>query len=91
MLDAVKKTLSITVDAYDDELSELIEAAQADLRVTAGVTEAGMEDPLVRQAIKTYCKANFKNPSNHDQLQASYESQKGALRIATGYTNWGDE
>jgi len=91
MLDAVKQVLSVTTDAYDEEITELIAAAQLDLQVTAGVTEKDTEDPLVRQAVKTYCRMHFKSPSNYDQLRDSYESQKGALRIATGYTNWGNE
>lgn len=91
MLEAVKQVLSVTTDAYDEEITELIAAAQLDLQVTAGVTEKDTEDPLFRQAVKTYCRMHFKNPSNYDQLRESYDSQKGALRIATGYTNWGDE
>ena len=90
MLAAVKRALRLTTDAYDDELSELIQAALADLQVTAGVITPD-QDSLVLMAVKTYCRAHFGSPDDYDQLVASYEAQKGALRIATGYTDWGDQ
>ena len=89
MLDAVKRALRLTGHAYDEELTELIHAALLDLGI-AGVTEYGEDDALVLNAVKTYCKMNFGHPEDFDRLQASYEAQKGAMQIATGYTDWGD-
>ena len=89
MLEAVKRALSLTTSMYDQELTDLIAAALMDLHI-AGITEYAEDDPLVLQAVKTYCRAHFKSPDNYDQLLASYESQKGMLQIATGYTDWGD-
>lgn len=89
MLDAVKRALGLTVDAYDDEVQELIDAALLDLGI-AGVTGYGTDDPLVLMAVKTYCRMHFHSPDDYDKLLASYEAQKGALQIATGYTDWGD-
>lgn len=91
MLAAVKRALHLSTDAYDEEIQELIQAALADLRVTAGVTTETENDPLVIMAVKTYCRAHFGSPDDYAQLATSYESQKGALRIATGYTDWGDQ
>ncbi len=90
MLDAVKRALGLTVDIYDDELQDLIDAAYLDLDI-AGVTGYDVDDALVRQAVKTYVRAHFKSPDDYDRLAASYEAQKGQLQIATGYTNWGDQ
>lgn len=90
MLESVKRALQLTTSIYDEELQELINAGLADLGL-AGVDSTLVTDPLVIQAVKTYVRANFKNPDNYDRLRASYESQKGALQIATGYTDWGDE
>lgn len=88
MLEAVKRALSITTDAYDAELEELIDSALADL-AGVGIVTLSTEDPRIRQAVKTYTRAHFKNPDNYDKLLASYEAQKGALKMATGYTVWG--
>lgn len=88
MLDAVKTALSLTTDAYDAELIRLIAAAVLDLQI-AGVT-AQEDDALYERAVITYCRAHFKSPDDYDRLAASYDAQKGALQIASGYTNWGD-
>ena len=89
MLDLVKKALRITSDAFNDELNNLINSAKLDLGI-AGVELPSELDAVCKQAIVTYCKANFGNPDNYDRLKASYDEQKAQLSMATGYTNWGD-
>ena len=90
MLDAVKLAMrpAIKTNAYDDDIRELIEAAKADLEVVGIIVDESK--PLVRQAIKTYCRLHFGNPENPERLQASYDAQKGQMMSATGYTDWGD-
>lgn len=93
MLEAVKLAMAITSDAYDDELTDLINAAVQDLRSngvnTDYLVEAG--DALVLQAVKTYCRAHFQSPADYDRLIASYDAQKGHMRNCTGYTTWTSE
>jgi len=89
MLDAVKLALGVTVDAYDAEIQDLIDAAVLDLGI-AGVEGYGAEDKLVLQAVKTYCRAHFRSPADYDRLKAAYDEQKAQLMVSTGYTNWGD-
>lgn len=89
MLEAVKRALRLTVNVYDTELQELIDAALLDLGI-AGVTEYSENDPLVLTAVKTYCRMRFGSPDDYDRLAAAYDAQKGALQIATGYTDWGE-
>lgn len=89
MLESVKLALGITVNAYDAEIQDLIDAALLDLGI-AGVEGYDENDKLVLQAVKTYCRAHFRSPADYDRLKASYDEQKGQLMIATGYTDWGD-
>jgi len=89
MLESVKLSLGITVNAYDAEIQDLIDAALLDLGI-AGVEGYNQNDKLVLQAVKTYCRAHFQSPADYDRLKASYDEQKGQLMIATGYTDWGD-
>lgn len=89
MLESVKLALGITVDAYDAEIQDLIDAALLDLGI-AGVEGYNQNDKLVLQAVKTYCRAHFQSPADYDRLKASYDEQKGQLMIANGYTDWGD-
>jgi hypothetical protein len=89
MLDRVKLALRITTDAYDCELSDLIESAKLDLGI-AGVELPTTLDQICTTAIITYCKCNFGDPDNYDRLKASYDEQKAQLSMSTGYTEWID-
>ena len=89
LLAAVRLSMGITVGAYDLEIGGLIEAAILDLQLALGQT-VNTSDPLIIQAIKTYCRMSFRSPADYDRLRASYEAQKGQLQITTGYTDWGD-
>lgn len=84
-----KTALRITTDAFDDELTDLIEAAKLDLQI-AGVTIPACMDAIVNRAIITYCKMNFGIPDDYDRLKKSYDEQKAQLSTATGWTNWGE-
>ena len=86
-LAAVKLALRITTDAYDSELTDLINAALLDMGV-AGVTNDDDTDKLILRAIITYCRLNFGQPDDYDRLKASYDEQKAQLSMATGYTTW---
>ena len=92
MLSKVKLALRITTDAFDSELTDLINAALLDLGI-AGVNEfeATTTDVLIIRAVITYCKVHFGEPDEYDRLKASYDEQKAQLGMATGYTTWTDQ
>lgn len=87
ILDYVRLVLRKTGTAFDEEISNLIASAKLDLEV-AGVTNIQDTDPLIRQAIATYCKANFGEPDEYDRLKRSYDEQKAQLATNTGTTDW---
>lgn len=87
MIDKVKLALRITTNAFDDEISDLIEAALKDLGI-AGVTNDDITDPLIIRAVITYCKCHFGEPDEYDRLKRSYDEQKAQMSMATGYTTW---
>jgi len=65
LLDDIRLITRTSTTALDSELSMLIEAAKADM-IRVGVREELVNpdddadiDPLVKQAIACYCKANF--------------------------------
>ena len=87
MLAKVKLALRIVTNAFDNELNDLIAAAQLDLGV-AGVVLPSTIDALVSQAVITYVKMHFGQPDEYDRLKASYDEQKAQLVTCTGYTNW---
>lgn len=90
MLDKVRNALrisTITNDALNQELEDLIEAAKLDLGI-AGVVIPDTIDELVTKAIITYCKMSFGLPEDYDRLKRSYDEQKAQLRTASNYTDW---
>ena len=86
-LDKAKMGLRIKTTAYDEELADLITAAQLDLGI-AGVEVPSTLDEIVTRAIITYCKMSFGLPEDYDRLKRSYDEQKAQLVTATGYTDW---
>jgi hypothetical protein len=85
----VKTALRISTTAYDDELTDLMAAAQSDLGI-AGVVLPDALDEICGRAVITYCKMSFGLPEDYDRLKKSYDEQKAQLVTATGYTDWGD-
>lgn len=93
MLDLVKKALRITTNSFNDELNHLISSALIDLGFGGAMPEVLVvttdTDPIIAQAIITYCKMNFGLPEDYDRLKRSYDEQKAQLGTATNYTDWG--
>jgi uncharacterized phage protein (predicted DNA packaging) len=89
LLETVKTALRIPSDPnLESEAQDLITAAKSDLQL-AGVLQTKIvdNDPLIKRAIVTYCKANFgwDNPEA-ERFQKSYESLKNHLSLSVEYT-----
>ena len=105
MLKEAKLALRVTQTIYDAEIASLLMAGANDLQI-AGVVLPGtvsftvtndvitdtstLTDPLAMRAIITYAAMRFGNPPNYDKLREAYDTQKGQLMHATGYTDWLD-
>lgn len=85
MLAKVKLALRVTTNAFDDEITGLIEAACADLGVVGVEATKTTNDPLLTRAIITYCRMNFGSPEDYDRLKKSYDEQKAQMISCTGY------
>lgn len=91
LLDKVKLALRLTVNNYDSDLTDLINAARIDLGI-AGVILPAELDAICERAIISYVRLHFDrlDDGEYDRLKSSYDEQKAQLSMATGYTNWGD-
>ena len=87
MITAAKLAKRMTTNAYDTEVSRLLDAAALDLGV-AGVEIPETMDVLVENAMITYFLMKFGEPDNYDKLKKSYDEQKAQLATCTGYTDW---
>ena len=95
LLNDVKVACRVASSAFDDELKDLISSALADLGITdikaTMLVETNLE-PLIKQAVITYCKMNFGFQADgyYSRLKASYDEQKAQLLMSSPYTEWGD-
>lgn len=87
LIEATKLALRIKTNAFDAQISGLLESAMQDLDI-AGVV-APYSDALVTTALITYVRMHFGQPDDYDRLKASYDEQKAQLSMASGYTTWG--
>ena len=88
LLATVKQAMRISTTAYDDGITQLINAAIKDIGVVGVTFESTTTDNLLIQAVITYCRLNFGTPSDYDRLKASYDEQKAQMSMASGYTDW---
>lgn len=85
MLEKVKLALRIKNNKLDNEIEDLIVACKIDLSV-GGVRKIDDIDPLIQQAIKLYCKANFGlDNKDSEKYQRSYDMLKTSLALCGDY------
>lgn len=83
-----KLVLRITTDAFDSEITDIVQAGVADLGTRGVLVGSNISDPLVIRALMTYVRLMFGEPENPERLQASYNEQKAQLMTTSNYTNW---
>lgn len=93
MLEKIKLSLRINNSAYDDEITDLINACKKELEL-AGIASSNIDedDEMIIRAITLYCKANFGFDNNDaDRYINSYESIKTFLCTNTQYKDDNEE
>lgn len=84
----IRQRLRNSSTALDGEITDLINAARADL-VLGGVIPTKAEDegdPLILQAVSTYAKAEFGlDNEDADKYRASYREQRNKLTLSDSY------
>lgn len=91
LLDKTKVALRVTTNTFDDEITDLINAALADLGIVDIKPElltASDPLPLVQRAVMTYCRLHFGEPDDYERLKESYDEQKSQLLMNSAYTEW---
>lgn len=82
---AAKLWMRISTDAMDEEIGQTMEACLLDLH-NAGVNVPKMTSPLVLQAVKLYCKAQFGFGDENDKFARAYEYLKCSLALSNDET-----
>lgn len=94
LLQKVKTALRISSDAFDAEISDLLEAGLLDLAIVGADIYVERDsktgaiascDPLIQRALTTYVRLNFGSPEDYDRLKRSYDEQKAQFRCNPQY------
>ena len=93
-LASVRHSVRLSSTVHDGELTDLINAARADL-VLGGVREEKTNDesdPLILRAVQTYVKAEFglDNP-DADKYRAAYKELRNGLTLSDSYIKSAEE
>lgn len=84
----VKVRLRLRSAAFDDaEVQPLIDACMRDMD-RVGV-KANENDPLTRQAVVMYCKANFGFSDDSERYQRAYEALRDSMALSGDYGGGG--
>lgn len=85
MIESIRTALRIKNTVFDDEIIDLISACKLDLSIS-GIAIIKDADPLIKQAIKTYVKANFGlDNKDGEKYMESYEAIKRHLALCGDY------
>lgn len=86
LLNDVKIALRVSNSFFDDEITDLIEAAKVDLGLV-GLKNTDDIDPLVKRAIILFAKANF-GMANPDSVKydEAYHNLRMKLSLSSEHT-----
>lgn len=97
LLDEVRVACRVASTDYDQDLTDMIQEAFADIGITdvsPDVLTTTETLPLIKRAVKTYCRINFPYDGMEEatmtRLKESYDEQKAQLLMSSGYTVWGN-
>lgn len=85
ILSKIKTNLRISHTVLDEDVEDTIAACLADLEV-CGVLDPQTDDPLILNAIKLYCRAEYTDDNGKAaSYMARYDALKSCLMMAEGY------
>lgn len=91
ILKKVKLSLRTSHDRLDEDIQADIEACLADLKMH-GVIYANIDDPLIFNAVKLYCKSLYTDdPVKSAAFLQRYTNLRDSLKIAEGYGRQSEE
>ena len=84
LLEEVKLRIRVKNSKFDEgEIQPLIDACKQDMK-RVGITKTET-DPLVKQAIRFYCKANFGFSEDSERYQAAYDALRDSMALSGDY------
>lgn len=72
-----------------EEVADLIEACKKDMEIK-GVYVTDETEPLCKQAIKLYCKANYGYDKDSEKFAKAYSDLRDSMALSGNYKKVGD-
>lgn len=85
LIASLMTAVRVKSETAKDELTDLAEACLYDLRLS-GIEADDLKDPLVRQAVKLYCKANYGYDTDTEKYKEGYQALKIAMALSGEYS-----
>ena len=83
LISKIKSRIRAKSHAADEEVEDLIHAAEADMKKEGIVGTA--DDPLYLQALVLYCKANYGYDKDTERFSDAYNSLKISMALCGDY------
>ncbi len=83
-VEETKRNIRTKSSGANEEVKGLIKACLKDLEI-AGVYVMDADDPLVRQAVKIYCRGNYGYDENTERFREAYVALKDAMALCGDY------
>lgn len=84
MLNEAKLWVDYMKNVFDEEIEQTMQACAIDLW-NGGVVNIDFTDPLIKQAVKLYLKAQFRSNDDDNKFANAYEHLKKALSLSGDY------
>ena len=84
LIEELMRTVRVKSQCSADELSALAESCVKDLEI-AGDYVTDEKEPLSKQAIKLYCKANYGYDKESEKFKAAYVSLRDSMALSGDY------
>lgn len=87
LVDTVRQALRIKSEAFDGEITTLLEACKIDLAM-AGVARVSEDDPSFTAACIQYCKANFGQDTEvntRERWGRCYQTLRDSMAVSKEY------
>ena len=87
--DKLMKAVRVKSGVAEGEISDLVQSCIKDLEI-AGVYVKDVNEPLCKQAIKLYCKANYGYDKDTEKFEMAYKALKDSMALSGDYPKEGD-
>ena len=86
LLQDLKRAVKTKAQSSEGEITDLAEACRMDLQIRGGVyVSEDFSDPLEKQALKLYCKANYGYDADSEKFRAAYEALRDSMALSGEY------